>query len=113
MVHLLKLTSCCLRFMQKGRKDVRGLTGVSIFMAIKCTAELDIMTHTHTHTHPANSIFYTTFTTTWHQEIPYYLFSGLKDMKKNLTVFFYCFIPHLCYMVAGETLFVHVNKHDK
>lgn len=70
---------------------------------------------THTHTHPANSLSYTTFTTMWQQEIPYYLLLGLKDMKKtkNLTVFFYCFIPHLCYMVARETVFVHVNKHDK
>lgn len=26
---------------------------------------------------------------------------------------FYFFIPHLCYMVARETAFVHVSEHDK
>lgn len=46
-VSLLKSCSCCSRFKQtdgRGGGRVGGLTGVSIFMAIKCTEEPDIMT---------------------------------------------------------------------
>lgn len=53
LAQLLKWASCCFRLKQNGRKDVWDPTGVSIFMAIKCTAELDIMTSSH----PANSLY--------------------------------------------------------
>lgn len=97
--------------MQKGRKDVRALTGVSIFMAIKCTAELDIMTP------PTLPTAFPTLLlpAMWQQEeLPYshYLFLGLKRYeKKNPDSIFFIvsFLIYVTWLPGKLLLYMSAN----